>query len=235
MWVEETGIDILGLVHTASEWLSFASKIRLAGEQSFAKSIYQALYDYAVKYNDDELVQLSLEGFHATPAFQATPCQYKKGSAADPNNRPRLKWERNPDADIFDTRLDEGEIIRALNEIEFSGLKDRKYMYVIREVFLELNWLAVTTNIDQKFVRWSARYFQWPWEKARPWRTVETEIRNTKSWEWDETTVPNSDIGKHYAAFSKLLWSTFTDKPKTSENDKPQDKDIFYLPNKIKI
>jgi hypothetical protein len=158
---------------------------------------------------------------------------YQEGGATDPHNRPKLLWKRNPDVDIFDFKLDESRIIEAIQKIDFKDLEGRWYWFVFHQVFNELNWLSVTK--PSKFADWVSLYFKWTWERTKPWRTVPVQIRKTHSWDWDENTVPDNDIGKAFALLARLLWATFTDKPKRSEDETPDDKEYFYLPNKNKI
>lgn len=231
MYIESDNIEIYGQVLSEEEWLSFANNMNKAGERASAAMFYRILYQYAINNNNKFLAEQCREGIGNIDYPNAR--QYKKEGATDPNNRRRMKWVRNQDIDIFDYKLDEGEIIRAIQNIDFKKLKGRKYWFVVHRVFEELSWLTIT--MDNKFADWVAYYFHWPWERDRPWRTVEKEIRDSYSWQWNEKTVPGNDIGKDYAALSKLLWSIFTDKPKRNETDKPIDNGIFYLLNMKKI
>ena len=225
MFEEVTVIELLGLVHSAEEWLTFAHNLILEGESAFAAMVLRAIYEWSVD-NDDTQLQLDcrmLMNTINTP--HASTYTYMKGGATDPHNRQRLIWKRDPDVDIFDFKLDEGKIIEALEKIVFNDLKGRRFWFVVHRVFEELKWLSVT--MDTKFADWVALYFQWPWERNKPWRTVEKDIRDAASWKWDKDSV--------YAKLARLLWATFTDKPKRNDNEKPEDKEYFYLPNKTKI
>lgn len=225
MFEEVTEIKLLGLVHSAEEWLAFARNIIEEGESTFAAMILRAIYDWAVDNDNTQLqsdCKMLMTTINIPHAFTYT---YKKGGATDPHNRPKLVWKRNPDIDIFDFRLDEGKIIETLQKIKFKELKGRKFWFVVHRVFEELRWLYVT--MDNKFAGWVDLYFQWPWDCEKPWRTVEKDIRNEASWKWDKDSA--------YAKLARLLWTAFTDKPKRSENEVPVDKDYFYLPNKTKI
>ena len=233
MWEKATDIELLGLVHSAEEWLTFASKLVDAGESAAAAMFYRSLYQFA-KDNDNTLLQEQcIVGLNDIIIPPASTYKYNKGVAADPNNRQRMTWKRNPDVDIFDFKLDENEIIRAIQNVDYKALKDRKFWFVFQRVFEELEWLF--NKKDNMFACWVGYYFYWPWDRDRPWRTVEKEIRDTNSWQWNEHTVPDTNIGKYYAELAEIVWSTFTDKPKRSEKDIPVDKQIFYLPNLKKI
>lgn len=231
MYVESDKIEIYGLVLSEKEWLSFANNISEKGERAFAAMFYRILYQYAIDNNKELFAKQCQEGLRSIDYSCARP--YRIEGATDPNNRQRMKWVRDENIDIFDFKLDEGEIIKAIQTIDFKGLKGRKYWFVFHRIFEELNWLTVTK--DNTFADWVTLYFQWSWERDKPWRTVDKEIRTSHSWQWNENTVPNSDIGKKYAALSKKVWSVFTDKPKKGDTDKPIDKDIFYLLNMNKI
>lgn len=233
MFEEVTEIEFGGLVHSPQEWLTFAHNLNTMGQSNSALILYRSLYEWAKENDDFQLQEDCRIASNTIIIPRATTYKYNTNGATDPHNRPRLVWKRDPEIDIFDFKLDEGRIIEALQKIEFKELKGRRYWFVVHRVFNELNWLSVTK--DNKFAGWVNFYYRWEWEQDRPWRTVEKVIRDTDSWLWNENTVPGNDIGKYYAAFAKLLWSTFTDKPKRNENDIPDDKQYFYLPNMKKI
>lgn len=219
-------IKLFDAVLTAEEWLTFTRSIAKAGESATAAMFYRSLYQLAKVNGDDWLQEECIRGMNSVTIPVAS--LYREGGATDPNNRPRKEWVHNPEVDIFDPKLDEGAIIDALRGIDFIDLKERRYWFVVQRVFKELNWLSVT--MDTKFADWVAYYFQWPWERNNPWRTVDENIRKIPSWEW------NNYYGcEQYAALAKILWATFTVKPKISEEDEPIDKQSFYLPNKKKI
>ena len=233
MCEEVTEIELLGLVHCAEDWLTFAQNLINNGESAFAAMILRAMYEWA-KDNDKTQLQLDCRTLMNTINIpQASTYKYREGGATDPHNRQRRMWERNPDIDIFDFKLDEGRIIETIKKIDFKELDNRWYWFVYHRVFIELKWLTVVR--PSKFADWVGLYFHWNWERTKPWRTVPKEIKDSHSWEWDENTVPGNDVGKHFAALALKLWSTFTKKPKRSDDDVPDDKEYFYLPYKTKI
>jgi len=233
MYEEVTEIELLGLVHSAEEWLTFALNLNKQGESAFSAMVLRAIYEWA-KENDNTQLQSDCRMLMTTINIpHASTFVYQKGGATDPHNRQNRIWKRAPDIDIFDFRLDEGKIIESIQTIDFKELEDRWYWFVFHRVFDELRWLSVKR--PSKFADWVNLYFHWTWERTKPWRTVPKEIRDSHSWEWGGNTVPGNDVGKHFAALARLLWATFTDKPKLNEDEVPDDKDYFYLPNKTKI
>jgi hypothetical protein len=225
MFEEVTEIEFLGLVHTAEEWLTFARNLISEEQGAFAGMFLDALHKWAVE-NDNTQLQLDCRNLNSAIKIpQAFNFTYKKGGATDPHNRQKFIWKRNTDIDIFDFKLDEGRIIEALQKIKFKKLKGRRFWFVVHRVFKELKWLSVT--MDNKFADWVGLYFQWPWDREKPWRTVNKEIRDADSWKWEKDSA--------YANLACLLWATFTNKPKRSDNEVPDDKEYFYLPNKKKI
>lgn len=233
MYEEVTEIEFCGLVHSPQEWLTFAHNLKAMGQNSSALIIFRSLYEWAKENDDFQLQEDCRIASNTIIIPRSTTYKYNKGGATDPHNRPRLIWKRNPDTDIFDFKLDEGRIFETLQKIDFKELDGRWYWFVFHRVFDELEWLSVPR--PSKFADWVGLYFQWPWERTKPWRTVPKQIRNSHSWEWGENTVPGDDIGKRFAALARLLWATFTDKPKRCESDIPDDKQHFYLPNMKKI
>ena len=233
MFEEVAEIEYAGLVHSPEEWLTFAHNLQMMGQSDSALILYHSLYDWAKENDDTQLQEDCRVASNTIIIPRATTFKYKKGGATDPHNRPRFVWKRDSEVDVFDFRLDERRIIESIQKIDFKELEDRWYWFVFYRVFDELKWLSVTR--PSKFADWVDFYFLWTWERTKPWRTVPKEIRDSNSWEWDENTVPDSGIGKYFAELARLLWNTFTDKPKRSEDEEPDDKDYFYLPNRSKI
>ena len=232
---EKHSIEMLGITHTFKEWYAFADELDHIGESSFAMRIFFTLYKLAPEgsqYKRDCATRVN-----KTPTLEAHYTEYKSGGATDLWNRNPNTWVHDSNAPvIFDERLDEGKIYHALRGINFTELKERKYWFVIKRVFDELNWLKDSKNTH--FADWVGVYFQWPWDRKNPWRKIsetEPQIIKTPSWQWNEHTVPDSDVGKHYATMARMVWDTFTEIPKITDDDNPKDMSYFYLPYKILI
>ncbi len=220
---------VLGIL-SVDEYISIAKRYIEIGNRDTAITMLSALKDCANKNKDYNLREDCL--------ILITENQYQLKLVDSDNNVAASPFNREPKkpdgyyarARIFHPNLDEERIIIALTKIKFNRLKERRYWFVIKRIFEELNWLSVKT--DTKFADWVDQNFNWPWEKNNPWRTVDKEIRRKNSWQWNIYAVPNNKDVESYGELAKILWNTFTEKPKRKNSDKPVDKETFYLPYK---
>ena len=229
---EKRDIVIEGLSHSPEQWLAFADALNRVGGSSASVLLYHTLFRVAEK--GSWLEKECANRINNAPTLDAHFVEYRGSGATDPWNRNPGIWVHDPNVPyIFDERLNEEKIYDALRRIDYKELKERKYWFVVKRVFEELNWLI--DSMDTHFADWINANFKWFWDRNNPWRSVEKEILKSNSWDWNKNSVEGSDIGEKYAEFSNILWNTFTIIPKRKASDKPKDNDYFYLPGKILI